>query len=64
MTKKTFPLHQAALEDASDIDLAKTISAVVAELRDRALLSKSYLPLSEQVVKNACRNAAMKAAGL
>jgi hypothetical protein len=53
-------LHKQALEDAHDLEVTRIVSAVVAELRRRALLSKSYVPLAEAMVQNAKNNAAQR----
>ncbi|MDO8385072.1 MAG: hypothetical protein Q7T13_01565 [Polaromonas sp.] len=59
----SFPLHQQVIADADDLAITQAVSACIAELRRRALLSPSYNALAEAVAKNAVRNAANRAAG-
>ena len=56
MSKTTFPLHQQVFDEATDRQLSDVVSAVIAELRRRALLNKVYDRSATSITNNVMRN--------
>ena len=48
------------LENAHDLEITRLVSNCIAELKRRALLSKSYVNIADALVLNASRNAATR----
>lgn len=58
-----FPLHAEVLQQCTDPELANWTSAVIAELRTRALFNKTYEKIVSSLEHNVRKNAANRAAG-